>query len=236
MFNDGSGEQGRRVLIVGIAASVVLHLVCLLLFPYWGGTTVRSSTSPTLIVSIIETPLSPDRSVPVAKAPPTRAPLPGPSSKAPKAPKAPEAQQEPSSGHGKSNMPPSTIDSSMPTQRSRIPLADWRRSVAEAIRPSDNLTSVDPAERAVRGQSITAGRGEIERNERVSNPVALAFEAALGAGWQSAAVASSETRPDGSRVERVQTPNGTYCVRIPSQVTSIDPFVKRERPLIAVKC
>jgi len=70
----------------------------------------------------------------------------------------------------------------------------------------------------------------------MTSAVAKAFEAALGKGWRSSGAVSTDVSPDGSRLERIQTATGLYCVRIPGQVASIDPFVKRERPLVVVKC
>jgi hypothetical protein len=115
-------------------------------------------------------------------------------------------------------------------------LLDWRESETSFVRSDDEPQKSGTAEEAVTRQSHAAGDHMPTAVGGIPNPVAQAFDAVIGQGPQSVGAVSSYLRPGGSRIERIQTASGLYCVRIPGQATSTDPFDKRERPLNAEKC
>ncbi|VVE66190.1 hypothetical protein PAN31117_02192 [Pandoraea anapnoica] len=213
--------------MVGVATSAALHIALLLWFLSWGGTSAKRVPPQALIVTFVELPhfsIEPATKPSQSLEPSHRARR----NSANALSKAPAAVRRPRTN-------PSAIERTVVTEREETSLSDWRQSVQSAVRSQQNQNEVDAAKRAVRDQSSVADERVMGKSHAITDPVAQAFESALGKGWESGTV-SSEIRPDGSRVERIRSSHGTYCVRIPNQAAGIDPFVKQERPLIAVKC
>ncbi len=214
-------------LVVGIATSVVSHAVLLLWLLAWRGVPLSQNTSPALIVSFVDVP---DIPIDFAITPiETRE---RPRRILQKSAKTHSNALVVADGRRLSSPP---IEQKFTPEPKEPPLGDWRQSVRNSVRLSQSQGEVDTVERAVKEQSSNASERALGKARAVTSPVAQAFDSTLGKGWRSGTV-SSETRPDGSRVERIWTSQGAYCVRIPSQAAGIDPFVKQERPLIAVKC
>ncbi|WP_150722829.1 hypothetical protein [Pandoraea capi] len=205
----------------------MLHLLLAIVLPHGGHVPDKAGATPAMIVTFVESPAS-QISLPKG--------LGSPQDKKKHVPNGRTNVGNKTSTIGsRSPTKPVVNERTSPPDQQEIPLTNWRESIHDLVRPSRSANDVNSAERAVISQSTTSDGKEETRLGTGSDSVAKAFEAALGKGWASGA-ATSEIRPDGSRVERVQTPNGTYCVRIPGQATSIDPFIRQERPLIAVKC
>ncbi len=217
----------QRLLMFGVATSAALHIALFLWFLSWGGTLAKRVPPQALIVTFVEVPhLSIESDTKPLQSPEQSRLARRKSANVPS--KAPTVVRRP-----RTNL--SAIERTVVPEREETPLGDWRQSVQSAVRSQQNKNEVDMATRAVRDQSSVADERVMGKSHVITNSVAQAFESALGKGWVSGTV-SSEIRPDGSRVERIRSPHGTYCVRIPSQAAGIDPFVKKERPLIAVKC
>ncbi|WP_150578062.1 hypothetical protein [Pandoraea aquatica] len=209
----------------GIVVSVAIHVIALLLLSRWDAFSSTTQQTPVLTVYFVEP--SKQQGATVAESQPARA-MHSRTMSAGSAsePKSSATVPEPSP----------VVEPSLPKDDAASILPDWRQSVTSFVRSVERQGAGSVAEEAVTRQSSSADDPLSERAGRMTSEVAEAFEAALGKGWRSLGTLSGDVRPDGSRLERIQTATGLYCVRIPGQVTSIDPFVKRERPLVAVEC
>lgn len=225
MSKDGFASRQWRLFVIAFTSSLLFHIIIVLFVPFRGAPWIRTGAPPTLTVHLVAVPVRQETNDADAGANPSR-------QRSPQPPVTKRSPRKTGSGNGErrvSSPKPSEIVESTPA---RPPLKDWRDAVNDSVRASSTAAQGSSAEQAVIRQSSVAAASD----RQTPDVIAQAFERALGNGWRAAGQVSSEVRADGTRVERIQTPSGAYCVRISGRVASFDPFGKQDQPLVAVRC